>query len=109
MAYVKLVGTKNRHTDWTAEVVVEKDKNGKPSKVLKKDVPVELSADKQKELEAKGYVFEDSSKSEAEKVAEESVSVATDTQVSGPLLGGSETDNQGTGSVFGRSRSDKNN
>lgn len=95
MAYVKLVGTANRHTDWTTEIVLEKDDEGNPTKVVRAGEPVDLSKADQEKIEDLGYSFESSSKSEAEEVRESAVGpVGTDSSRFGPLLGDSEKPNQ---------------
>lgn len=87
----KLVGTTNSHTDWTAEVVLEKDDNGKPTKVVSATVPGELSAEDRKRVEDLGYSVEKVSKEEAEEARQD---VGSDTAVSGPVFGDSERPNQ---------------
>lgn len=89
MGYAKLVGTGNRHVDWTTEVVLERDDEGNVTKAVRAGEPVELSAEEQKGLEERGFVFEDSSKKEADEFEErEAQRPATDTTGTGPVFGG---------------------
>jgi hypothetical protein len=81
VAYVKLVGTENRHEDWTTEVVLERDNEGNVTKSIKAGVPVEITAEERKKLEGLGLTLEDSSAQEAKEVAE-------NTQVAGSDVGG---------------------
>jgi hypothetical protein len=96
MAYVKLVGHKNRHESWIAEVVLERDDDGNVTKSVQVGVPGEVTAEDQKALEAKGFVFEKSSKQEAEEVAASSGGAAPDVAGSAPTFGpsGSEENDQ---------------
>jgi hypothetical protein len=92
--YYKLVSTTNRHTDWTTEVVLARDeKTGEPTSVVRAGEPTKLSAEDRKKLEALGYKFEQSSKSEADEVAEVRASTAgTDTTGTGPVFSDSSVD-----------------
>lgn len=93
--YYKLVSTTNRHTDWTTEVILEKDENGEPTKVARAGEPVQLTADDRKKLEGLGYTVEQSSKSEADEVSEaRSTGVGGDVTGSAPVFGDSEAPNQ---------------
>jgi len=96
MAYVKLAGTVNRHTDWTTEIILEKDDDGNPTKVVRAGEPVELSKADQDRLEEMGYSFESSSKQEAEEVQQRQAQqlVGADVSQSGPLFGDAEASNQ---------------
>lgn len=87
MAYVKLVGTTNPTTNWTTEVVLEKDEDGNPTKVVRQGVPVELSKQEQDKLEKDlGLVFEKSSKEEADEAAA-AAAAASDTAGTAPVFG----------------------
>jgi hypothetical protein len=94
MSYVKLVGTVNRHTDWTTEIILEKDDDGNPTKVIRAGEPVDLSKEEQDKLEDSGYRFESSSKAEATEADEDTTEVGADVASAGPLFGGSEQPNQ---------------
>ena len=59
MAYVKWVANTDRHNDWTT-VLVNEDNTVE----MRMGEPVEVSAERQKELEEQGRVFESSSKSD---------------------------------------------
>ncbi len=88
MAYVKFVSTKRRHEDWTQEYKVL-DSDGEEV-VVKRDVPVDLSAAMQRKLESIGAVFTTSSKKEAddyEKSLSEQFVVGADVAAAAPLLG----------------------
>lgn len=81
MGYVKWVANKHRHEDWTTELRLEGDK------VVQMGVPVNLTADEQKQLEAEGRIFEDSSAEEAKELQPESGPVVgADTAISGPVF-----------------------
>lgn len=69
--YYKVTGSANPSTDWTTEIILEKDDDGVPTKVVTVGQPIALSADDKKTLEGLGYKVESSSKSEAEEVAQE--------------------------------------
>lgn len=84
MSYVKLVGHKNPQ-NWTTEIVLERDENGEVTSSVKAGVPVDLNASDKSDLEDKGFIFESSSKSEADEVAASPV-VGTDTATSGPVF-----------------------
>ena len=97
MSYVKLAGTTNRHENYTTRYVLERDEEtGEETKVVEAGVPIELSAEDRKKLEALGAVFEDSSAAEAKEVEEQqqAAPVASDTAAAGPRLGGSGAPNQ---------------
>lgn len=83
MGYVKLTGTANRHTDWTTEIVLERDEAGEVTKVVKAGVPVNLTADEQKKLEGLGYTFDDSSAEEAKEYEEGQATVQVGADVAG--------------------------
>jgi hypothetical protein len=103
MGYVKLAGTRNRHTSWVSEVVLEVDDDGNPTKVVRAGVPVSLSSSDQEKLEARGFTFESSSKSEFESYQEEAaLEVGADVAGAAPVFGDSEApdqaaDDSGTG------------
>jgi hypothetical protein len=63
MGYVKVVGHKDP-TNFTAEVIFERDENGEPSVYARKGEPSELSAAQVKYLKEDGFIVEDSSKGE---------------------------------------------
>lgn len=91
--YYKLVSTTNRHTDWTAEVVLEVDDTGEPTKVVSATRPAQLSAENRKKVESLGYGLESVSKEEADEA--ERIALAGGDVVGGaPLFGGSEQPNQ---------------
>ncbi len=84
--YYKLAGTgSNRHTDWTAEVVLEVDKDGNPTKVARAGEPVQLTADDRSKLKELGFEVEQSSKSEADEV--EASVVGSDVTGQSPIFG----------------------
>jgi YbbR domain-containing protein len=84
--YYKLAGTgSNRHTDWTAEVVLEVDKDGNPTKVARAGEPVQLTVDDRSKLKELGFEVEQSSKSEADEV--EASSVGSDVTGQSPVFG----------------------
>jgi hypothetical protein len=93
VGYVKAVGTTNRHENWTAGIVLERDEEtGEVTKQVTMGVPVELSKDDQKKLEKTfGFIFEDSSKQEADDavVAADAQPVGADVAAAAPLLGAS--------------------
>ena len=66
MAWKKIVGTTDPTNNWATEAILERDKDGEPSKVAKKDKPENLTASEVSKLESIGFVVEDSSKEEAE-------------------------------------------
>ena len=94
--YYKLVSTTNRHTDWTAEVVLEVDETtGEPTKVVRAGEPVQLSAEDRKKVEALGYGLESASKDEVEQFEERAASgAAGDVAGAAPIFGDSEQANQ---------------
>lgn len=88
--YYKLTsgGERNRHTDWTSEIILERDDDGNPSKVISATRPAQLTADDQKKVEDLGYKVSKVSKGEAEEI------------LSAPQVGGDIT---GAAPVFGDS------
>jgi hypothetical protein len=88
MAYKKLVGTKNRHTSWITEVRLDDERT------ISAGEPVDLSAEDQKSLEERGFVFEDSSKEEATEAAENQQPVGADVGRAAPVFGSSVQPNQ---------------
>lgn len=95
MGYVKLAGTRNRHTSWISEVVLEVDDDGNPTKVVRAGVPVNLSAEQQSKLEERGFTFEKSSKAEVEAYEEEAaLQVGGDVAAAAPVFGDSEAPDQ---------------
>ena len=95
-SYYKLVGTTNPHTDWTTEVVLERDEDGNVTKSIGGAMPSTLTAADRKKVEAMGYSLESVSKEEAEEVAATS-GVGGDVTGSAPVFGTSEAPNQTAG------------
>lgn len=99
--YYKVTST-NPHTDWTAEVVLERDDEGNATKSVVLGVPSQLNQDDRKALEALGYTVESSTKSEAEEIVGDSPQIAQqaggDVAAAGPTFGTStDQPNQQTG------------
>jgi len=68
--YYKVTGG-NPHTNWTTEVVLERDEEtGEVTKSVEVGVPIKLNAEDRKALEKLGFTVESSSAKEAEEVAE---------------------------------------
>src|SRR4051794_30849233 len=90
--YYKLVSTTNPHTDWTTEIVLERDEEtGEPTKVVRAGVPTQLSGADRKKVEELGYGLESASKEEAEQAEAQA---AGDVTGSAPVFGDSEAPNQ---------------
>ena len=89
--YYKLVGTGNRHTDWTTGVVLERDDDGNVTKeVTAAGSP--LSAEDKEKVEALGFKLEKVSKAEAEEA--QASGVGSDVTGAAPVFGAEETPNQ---------------
>lgn len=71
-SYYKLVSGDNAVTDWTSEVVLEKDDAGNVTKSIAVDRPAQLSKKEIETVKALGYDVETSSKDEAVEAAIES-------------------------------------
>jgi len=95
--YYKVSNTRNPHTDWTAGVVLERDKDGNVTKEVTFGVPTnELTGDDRKKLEGMGYTVESSSAKEADEVAQSGAPATVGTDVTGaaPVFGSSEAPDQ---------------
>lgn len=91
------VEPENRHTDWTAGVVTEKDEAGNPTKVVPVGVPTELSAEDREAVEALGFTVNESSAEEAEEAGGGAEGFwPTDTTNAAPVFGSSGVVNQNT-------------
>lgn len=90
MSYYKWVRNADP-SDWVARLELE------DGTVIELGVPVEMSADDKKALEAEGRVFESSSKSEAEQVAAAKAgpTVGADTAISGPVFANEQVNQPG--------------
>ena len=93
MALYEFTGVKNPHTDWTTEIVLEKNEDGSVSKSVTIGEAVELSQEKAEQLGRSGFVFTKTSKSEVEKKQAERENergigaVASDTAGAAPIFG----------------------
>lgn len=83
--YYKLAGSKNSTTDWTAEVILEKDDDGNVTKSVGANRPAQLNKDDLDKLEARGYTVEKVSKDEAEKAEQQAA--APEALGTAPLIG----------------------
>jgi len=89
--YYKLVGTGNRHSDWTTGVVLERDDDGNVTKeVTTAGNP--LSAEDKEKVEAMGFKLEKVSKADAEEA--QAAGVGSDVAGAAPVFGAEETPNQ---------------
>lgn len=84
MAFYKLVGTADKHTNWTTRIELD---NGK----VLSAVPSELTASDVQKVEERGYKVEKVSKEEAEE-AQTAAGIDPDVAASGPVFG--DSDNQ---------------
>ena len=97
MGYLKLVGNKNSQ-NWTTELIYERDeKTGEVTGSIQAGVPSEVDAGVQKKFEDLGYIFESSSKKEADE-AESNPVLGTDTLASGPVFDENTIDQPSSGS-----------
>lgn len=87
-----LDGTSNPTTDWTTSVVLDRDKDGNPSKVIGTSQPSELSADDKKTLKSLGFEVRKATEEDVREAQVRAVSGATDTSSAAPVLGDGETD-----------------
>jgi hypothetical protein len=94
-SYYKLVGTPNPHTNWTTEVVLERDEDGNVTKSVGA-VPSKLNADDRKKVEEMGFTLEQVSKEEAEAAAATPVAGA-DVSGAAPVFGDADAANQPAG------------
>lgn len=101
--YYKLAGSKNSTTDWTSEVILEKDDDGKVKKSVGVNRPAQLNKDDLEKLESLGYETEKVSADEAKQAEEEAVA-APEALGAAPLIG--EGTNAGESSKS-ESKSDK--
>jgi hypothetical protein len=93
VAYYELVGGGNRHTDWTSEVVLERDEDGKPTKVVGVGQPAELTKEEQSQVSDLGYELRSVNKDEAERLlSRRAQQAAADTRGAAPLLGDEHDD-----------------
>lgn len=74
--------------DGTTGVVLEKDDDGQPTKVVSTGIPVQLNAEDRKKVESLGYTLDSVSKEEAEEAAKRGA-VGGDVAGAAPVLGGS--------------------
>ena len=92
--YYKLVGHRNSTTNWTTEVVLAKNDEGEPSKVVRVGEPTnDLTNDDREKLESLGFVVEKSSASEAKQVEAETSSVGADVAGSAPVMSSAGEEN----------------
>lgn len=92
--YYKLAGSKNSTTDWTSEVILEKDDEGNVTKSVGVNRPAELSKDDLDKLKDLGFEVEKATADEAKAAADQvEVPEAVGTA---PLIG--EGVNPGSGS-----------
>lgn len=90
----KLTGqTNNRHTNWTTEIVLERDDDGNVTKSISTTRAAELTGEQKKKLEARGYKTEKVSKEEADRLRE-TAAAATDVTGTAPVFGDSEAPDQ---------------
>jgi hypothetical protein len=90
--YYKLSGTPNRHTDWTSEIVLERDEDGNVTKAVSSTQPATLNESEREKVESLGYSLEKVSKSEAE--AAQQSGVGADVVGAAPVFGDQEAPNQ---------------
>lgn len=94
--YYKLVGHKNSDQNWTTEIILERNDDDEPTKVVRVGEPTnDLTADERKQIEDLGFVIEKSSANEAKEVAES----GPDQQVGGDVVGQAPVFGAGTSSV----------
>lgn len=90
MTYVKLASTTNRHENWTAGFILEKDSNGDPTKIAELNVPIDLSVEEIAKLESLGAQFATSSAEEAKayqaRLAQAVVVVGSDVAAAAPVI-----------------------
>jgi hypothetical protein len=89
----RVVGTERPNTDWTSEVVLERDNDGTPSKVVSTTQSAELSSEDLDTLKRLGVKVE---KVTAKQLKEEQQRAAaggsSDTLAAAPLLGDGNND-----------------
>lgn len=83
MGYVKLIGSKY-HNNWVSSIKLN------DNLIIEKDTPIDLNNELRKKLEARGYIFAESSADEITKIQEE--------KENQPIVG---QDVVGTAPVFG--------
>lgn len=85
--------TTNPHTDWTTEVVLERDsESGEVTKAVGVNEPVQLNADEREKVKALGYSVEQTTKSEAEEA--EASPAGGDVAAASPVFGTTSRPNQ---------------
>lgn len=95
MALYTLVGTKNPDTDWTTQVVLERDDDGNVTASVGVGQPAELTKEQVDQLEGQGLVLDQVSKTEADEMtARQSARAAGDTAGAAPMFGESTDPNQ---------------
>lgn len=90
----KLVPGDNAQFDWTAEVVLEKDDDGKTTKSIGVNKPAQLSKDDREQIEALGLKVASATKDDAYELGNESVGF--DAAAAAPRLGDGEADKPAT-------------
>lgn len=92
--FYKLTGERaNRHTDWTTEVVLEKDDDGNPTKAVSTNLAAELTAKEKKQVEELGYKVAKVSKEEADELRQ-TAATSSDVVGTAPVFGDSEEADQ---------------
>lgn len=98
-----VTGTKNPSVDGTSEVILSKDEDGTPKKVIGKDKPCDLSDADKKVLDGLGVTYEKATKADVKEAEESTRQQAADTAAAAPVLGDQGQQQQGDGE-----KSDKN-
>lgn len=83
--YYKLSGSKNPTTDWTAEVILERNDEGEVSKVVGATRPAQLNSGDLDKLKDRGYEVTKVSKDEAEEAVQQAA--APEALGAAPLIG----------------------
>lgn len=92
--FYKLTGERaNRHTDWTTEIVLEKNDEGVPTKSISTNLAAELTAKEKKDVEGRGYKVEKVSKEEADELRQ-TAATSSDVVGTAPVFGDSEEADQ---------------
>lgn len=91
--YYKLATTPNRHTDWTTNVILERDEDGNVTKEVGVNQPAQLNETDRNKVEALGYTLERVSKQEAEE-SQAAQAAGTDVTGAAPVFGDAERPNQ---------------
>ena len=85
--YYKLAGSKNPTTDWTAEVILEKDDDGNVTKSVGANSPAQLSQEDRDKLEALGYEVESVQQARGRRSEAQAVIAASSQLGTAPALG----------------------